>query len=76
MRIVALLEWAWGCRRRGVLNQGIQFHTSLSFGAANAVIGLARALRGLGAGEPPGIGTVANAVLVGIFIELLLAVPR
>ena len=73
--IVALLESDLGLSPWDVLNQGIQFHTPLSFGAANVVIGLLVLLVAWGLGQPPGLGTVANAVLIGIFIELLLAVP-
>jgi uncharacterized membrane protein YczE len=73
--IVALLESDLGLSPWDVLNQGIQRHSALSFGAANVVIGLLVLFLAWGLGQPPGIGTVANAVLIGIFIELLLAVP-
>ena len=73
--IVALLESDLGLSPWDVLNQGIQFHTPLSFGAANVVIGLLVLCVAWALGQPPGIGTVANAVLIGVFIELLLAVP-
>jgi uncharacterized membrane protein YczE len=73
--IVALLESDLGLSPWDVLNQGIQRHTPLSFGAANIVVGLIVLCIAWGLGQPPGVGTVANAVLVGVFIELLLAVP-
>jgi uncharacterized membrane protein YczE len=54
-----------------VLHQGIERHTPLSFGAANVVVGIVVVgLAGL-LGARIGLGTVANAVLVGIFIDLL-----
>jgi uncharacterized protein len=72
--IVALLESELGLSPWDVLNQGIQRHTPLSFGAANIVVGLIVLFVAWGLGRPPGIGTVANAVLIGAFIELLLAI--
>ena len=56
------------------MNQGISKHSPLSFGFANVcvaivVLGLAWSL-----GGRPGVGTVANAVLVGSFIQLLTSV--
>jgi uncharacterized membrane protein YczE len=71
---VALLESELGLSPWDVLNQGIQRHTPLSFGAANIVVGLIVLFVAWGLGRPPGIGTVANAVLIGAFIELLLAI--
>jgi uncharacterized membrane protein YczE len=73
--IVLLLESDLGLSPWDVLNQGIQFHTSLSFGTANVVIGLAVLFLAWALGQPPGIGTVANAVLIGVFIDTLVAVP-
>jgi uncharacterized membrane protein YczE len=72
--IVALLESDLGLSPWDCLNQGIQHHTPLSFGAANVVIGLLVLCVAWALGQAPGIGTVANAVLIGVFIELLLAV--
>jgi uncharacterized membrane protein YczE len=72
--IVALLESELGLSPWDVLNQGIQRHTPLSFGAANIVVGLIVLFVAWGLGRPPGIGTIANAVLIGAFIELLLAI--
>jgi uncharacterized membrane protein YczE len=72
--IVALLESELGLSPWDVLNQGIQRHTPLSFGAANIAVGLVVLFVAWGLGRPPGIGTVANAALIGAFIELLLAI--
>lgn len=61
-----------------VLHQGIAAHTPLSFGAANAAVGVAVLLLAWLLGSRPGLGTLANATLVGAFIEVLLqmsAVP-
>jgi uncharacterized membrane protein YczE len=70
--IVALLESGLGLPPWDVLNQGIADHTPLSFGMANVavatvVLGLSWAL-----GARIGPGTVANAVLIGLFVDALL----
>ena len=69
--IVMLLESELGLSPWDVLNQGLSKHTILSFGMANVavalvVLGIAWALR-----ARIGPGTVANALLIGIFIEAL-----
>jgi uncharacterized membrane protein YczE len=70
--IVMLLESRLGLSPWDVLNQGVSKHVPhLSFGLANtaiAVVVLAAAWR-LGAAIGP--GTVANAILIGIFGDLL-----
>jgi uncharacterized membrane protein YczE len=71
LAIVLLLESKLGLSPWDVLNQGISKHSPLSFGMANVavalvVLGIAWLL-----GGRPGVGTVANAVLVGTFIQLL-----
>jgi uncharacterized membrane protein YczE len=72
--IVLLLESGLGLSPWDVLNQGISEHTPLSFGTANVAV----ALVVLGAawllGARIGPGTVANAVLIGLFVDGLLAV--
>lgn len=73
--IVALLESELGLSPWDVLNQGLDKQTALSFGGANVVIGLLVLLVAWALGERPGIGTVANAVLIGVFIDALIAVP-
>jgi uncharacterized membrane protein YczE len=70
--VVALLQSGLGLSPWDVLNQGISDHTRLSFGAANiavalVVLGLAWSL-----GARVGAGTVANAILIGVFVDLLL----
>lgn len=71
--IVLLLESELGLSPWDVLNQGVSEHTSLSFGTANIVIAvfvlvLARVL-----GARIGPGTVANAILIGLMVDGLLA---
>jgi uncharacterized protein len=57
-----------------VLNQGLSKHTPLSFGMANVAVGLTILFIAWALGGPPGLGTVANAVLIGTFIQALLAI--
>jgi uncharacterized protein len=72
--VVLILESELGLSPWDVLNQGIAKHTPLSFGMANVAVGLF--VLGLGwlLGGRPGVGTVANAVLVGTFIQGLTAI--
>jgi uncharacterized membrane protein YczE len=72
--IVFILESRLGLSPWDVLNQGIAEHTPLSFGMANVAVGLCVLLVAWALGGPPGIGTVANAVLVGTFIQVLTAI--
>ena len=55
-----------------MLNQGISERTQLSFGAANVVVALVVLVVAWALGARIGPGTVANAVLIGLFVELLL----
>ena len=57
-----------------MLNQGISEHTPLSFGMANVAVGLVVLLVAWALGGPPGIATIANAILVGTFIQLLTSI--
>ncbi len=72
--IVAILESRLGLSPWDVLNQGLARHTPLSFGMANVAIGLAILVLAWSLGGAPGIGTVANAVLVGTFIQALTSI--
>jgi uncharacterized membrane protein YczE len=69
--IVLILESKLGLSPWDVLNQGLSKHTPLSFGIANIAVSLVVLCIGWSLGGRPGIGTVANAVLVGAFIQLL-----
>ena len=72
--IVALLESGLGLSPWDVLNQGISDQTSLSFGTANVVVALGVLVVAWALGATIGPGTVANAVLIGLFVDLLLRV--
>jgi len=72
--VVLILESELGLSPWDVLSQGLSKHTPLSFGVATIVIGLAVLLLAWSLGGRPGVGTVANAVLVGTFIQLLTSI--
>jgi uncharacterized protein len=69
--IVAFLESRLGLSPWDVLHQGIARHSPLSFGLANIAVGLVVLTVAWLLGAKIGIGTLANAVLVGAFIQLL-----
>jgi uncharacterized membrane protein YczE len=71
---VLILESKLGLSPWDVLNQGLSRHTPLSFGMANVAVGLCVLLLAWSLGGPPGLGTLANAVLVGTFIQGLTAI--
>ncbi len=55
---------------------GLHRHLGLGIGAASVLAGLAVVVAALPLGVRPGVGTVANMVMIGLFIDLLLpAVP-
>jgi uncharacterized membrane protein YczE len=70
--IVMLLESRLGLSPWDVLNQGIAKHTPLSFGIANTVAALVVLAVAWRLGAAIGPGTIANAILIGVFVDLLL----
>jgi uncharacterized membrane protein YczE len=72
--IVALLESGLGLSPWDVLHDGLAARTGLSFGAASVVVSLLVLVLAWSLGAPLGVGTVANAVLVGAFVEALTAI--
>jgi uncharacterized membrane protein YczE len=72
--IVALLESGLGLSPWDVLHDGLAARTGLSFGAASVVVSLLVLVLAWSLGAPLGVGTVANAVLVGAFVEALAAI--
>jgi uncharacterized protein len=71
LAIVLILESKLGLSPWDVLNQGLAKHTPLSFGMANVAVAVVVLCIGWSLGGRPGVGTVANAVLVGTFIQAL-----
>jgi uncharacterized protein len=72
--IVAILESKLGLSPWDVLNQGVARNTPLSFGQANIAIALVVLVIGLTLRAPIGAGTVANAILIGVFVDRMLAI--
>jgi uncharacterized protein len=73
--IVALLESRLGLSPWDVLHQGLARHTPLSFGAATIVVSVVVVVLAWCLGGEVTVGTVANALLVGGFVQLLVWVP-
>jgi uncharacterized membrane protein YczE len=69
--VVLIYESRLGLSPWDVLNQGLAKHTPLSFGFANVAVAVVVLFVAWSLGGRPGIGTVANALLVGSFIQLL-----
>jgi uncharacterized membrane protein YczE len=72
--IVLIYESKLGLSPWDVLNQGLAKHTFLTFGTANIAVAVVVLCIAWSLGGVPGIGTVANAVLVGTFIQLLTSI--
>jgi uncharacterized protein len=68
---ICFLESRLGLPPWDVLHQGIAKHTPLSFGVANECVAAVVLALAWSLGAKPGIGTVANAVLIGGFVALL-----
>ncbi len=71
--IVLILQSQLGLAPWDVLHQGIADSTPLSFGAANIVVGLVVVCVAWRLGARIGLGTIANATLIGAFVQLLLS---
>lgn len=54
-----------------VLAQGVSLHSPLSIGVATQLIGVAVLLGWLPLRERPGLGTVANVVVIGLAIDVM-----
>ena len=57
-----------------VLSEGISKHTPLSVGAATIAISFAVILLWIPLRQPPGLGTLSNAALIGVAIDVTLGV--
>jgi uncharacterized membrane protein YczE len=69
--ILAFLESRLGLPPWDVLHQGIAKHTPLSFGFANEVVAIVVLFLAWRLGSRPGVGTVANAALIGLFVVVV-----
>jgi uncharacterized membrane protein YczE len=70
--IVLILQADLGLPPWDVLHQGIAKNTPLSFGVANIAVGVAVVVVAWRLGARIGFGTIANAILIGAFVQLLL----
>ncbi len=73
--IVAMLESELGLPPWDVFHLGVADHTGLSIGVASVIVSLIVLAIGWAAGAPPGFGTFANAIVIGLVIDRLLAIP-
>jgi uncharacterized membrane protein YczE len=69
--IVAMLESGLGLPPWDVLHQGIALHTPLSLGTTTIVVGVVILLLAWLLGQPPGFGTVANTIVIGVGVDVL-----
>jgi uncharacterized membrane protein YczE len=74
LAVVMILESKLGLSPWDVLNQGLAKHTPLSFGMSNVAVSVVVLGLGWSLGGKPGVGTVANAVLIGTFIQVLTSI--
>jgi uncharacterized membrane protein YczE len=72
--IVSIYESKLGLSPWDVLNQGLSKHTPLSFGTANIAIALLILVLARKLDVRLRVGTIANALLVGTFVDLMLRV--
>src|SRR5680860_1196670 len=67
------LESKLGLSPWDVLNDGLRRRTPLSFGAAVILVGVVLVVATTVAGLRPGPGTLTNMLLIGVFVDVLLA---
>lgn len=70
--VVCLYRSNMGLGPWDVLHQGISFHTPLTFGLAGIVVGIALVAGSLLIKVIPGVGTICNMIIIGIFEDMLL----
>lgn len=70
--IVALLQSGLGLAPWDVFHLGVARHSPLEIGTASILVGLVVLLVAWVLGQPPGFGTVANAIVIGAVVDLLL----
>jgi len=69
--IVSLLESGLGLAPWDVFHLGMAEHSPLTIGTASIVVGLVVLFVAWALGQPPGFGTVANAIVIGAVVEVL-----
>jgi uncharacterized membrane protein YczE len=71
LAIVVMLESKLGLPPWDVLHYGIAKHTPLPLGTAGIVVGLIIVAITWALGTPPGFATIANAIVIGLTIDIL-----
>jgi uncharacterized membrane protein YczE len=71
--VVMTLRAELGVAPWDVLHDGIRLRTALSFGTAVIALGVLLVLGLTLLGVKPGVGTIANMLLIGVFEDLMLA---
>lgn len=74
LAIVLLLESRLGVPPWDVFHLGVAAHTPLTIGWVSIAVGLVVLFVAWAVGARPGFGTVANAVVIGLTIEVLLRI--
>jgi len=74
LAIVCLLKSRLGLPPWDVLHQGIARHSALTIGTASIVVGLVVLVVAWTLGQPPGWGTLANALVIGAAVDGFLAI--
>ncbi len=70
--IVLTLRSGMGLGPWDVLHDGLSRRLPITFGQAGIAVGASLLLLNVCLGERPGIGTIANAVMIGLYIDALL----
>jgi uncharacterized membrane protein YczE len=73
--IVFMLESRLGLPPWDVFHMGIAEHTPLSLGTVSILVGIVIMAVSWAFGNPPGFGTIANAVVIGLSINVLQSIP-
>lgn len=75
--IAFLVRGELGAASWDVLTLGITQRVSLTFGAISVIVSFVVLLLWIPLRQKPGVGTIANAVLVGLFVDLgFIAIPE
>lgn len=74
LSMAMLVRAALGLDPWDVFHQGLSRHTPLSIGMASAAVGVVVLLAWIPLRTKPGIGTIANVVVIAITVDLALAV--
>jgi uncharacterized membrane protein YczE len=73
LSIALMIEGTVGAAPWDVFHQGLSRHLPLSFGGVMILASIAVLLRWIPQRQKPGLGTVANALLIGPFADLAIA---